>query len=678
MFSFPSGFTPLHAINLRACGLPLVTLLSLCSANASASAVIEIENLDMPKISADGKFIAGRAGQGFVRWSEDSGATTVTPKVQDYINHRYYLTNDISGDGSVVVGDTWGAVRAANGAPIYYRHAYIWTADGATRVYDVPEMKDDLYSSASANAVSVDGNVVVGWAEGLINGTSREETHAFRWTAAEGSVSIGEGSAADVSSTGEVIVGTRYLNTANSQAFRWTIDEGMVDLGTLLNHQTSYASAVSADGNVIVGASDDGENEEAFRWTNDLGMIGLGTLDGATDSRANALTTDGSVIVGQSGNEAFYWSQSNGLQSLASILEGAGLDLGSWSLETASDISADGAIIVGTGSMGDRNSVTYRADLLLAAFINNHDFQQGIDDLRHSQSLLTQSARAIARLSLPQAPRLDAQESWSLSPLISYAPDNNLVLGGIVSNWASDAYQVNLAVGLGKTEEDAWNGGTISMDGYWVALGSAVDISKAANLNTEGIELSASISQGFFEEDLERRYLNGANYETSSGSADADAQTATLRLGWRIQQQSNVHATPYIQLLHSSNTIEAYDETGGVYSGSVEQQQSSNVERSLGVLIDWKLREDIILSAGAALYDLKNHLGDQVVIDIERLGTRTSTGSNYDERWEEINLGLSWKLTERLQLVSSANLSNGSNYPEKWSISAALNYALAH
>ncbi len=676
MISLAACRMSLRKINLCPCGLPLLVFLYFNPFNVSATELIEIEGLRMPKISANGTVIAGENDGGFVRWSAESGVTAATPKGDDYFFHRYYLTNDVSGDGSVLVGDLAGITRTSIGAPIHYRYAYIWTEDETTTIYNIPEMNDDLYSDVSANAVSTDGNVVVGYAMGQINGTDREETHAFKWTAAEGAISIGEGSAADVSSTGEVIVGTRYLNTSNSQAFRWTNDEGMVDLGTLANDQTSFASAVSADGNVIVGASHDGENDEAFRWTSDLGMTGLGALESTTNSRANALTADGSVVVGQSGSQAFYWSQSSGLQSLTSILEGAGLDLGSWSLETANDISGDGTIIVGEGSMGDRTSLTYRADMLLAAFINNDDFQQGINDLQHSQSLLTQTSRSIARLNLPEVSRVDSGKNWSLSPLITHSPDSDLTLVGISSIWTSDAYQVNTAIGLGKAKDDVWNGGTIRMDGYWLALGTAIDLSKAASLSTDGIELSASISQGFFEEDLERRYLNGASYDTSHGSTNSDSQTASLRLGWRIQQQQSVHATPYIQLLHSSNTIDAFNETGGVYNGRVKKQQSSNLESSLGVLIDWKLREDITLTARAALFSLKDLSGDDVVIDIERLGSRTSAGLNYDKNWEEFSLKFSWDFTERLTLVSSTNLTNGSNYPESWSISAALNYSL--
>jgi uncharacterized membrane protein len=91
-------------------------------------------------------------------------------------------------------------------------------------------------------------------------------------------------------------------------------------------------------------------------------MIGLGDLaGGAFGSTALAVSADGSVVVG-SGNtvnginvgEAFYWTESGGMQSLKDMLVNLGADLTAWdgkawTLTAATGISADGKTIVGYG-----------------------------------------------------------------------------------------------------------------------------------------------------------------------------------------------------------------------------------------------------------------------------------------------------------------------------------------
>ena len=77
-----------------------------------------------------------------------------------------------------------------------------------------------------------------------------------------------------------------------SEAFRWTRETGMVGLGTLNNGLGSSASAVSGDGNVVVGDSLDGALagavRRAFRWTQQTGMVSLGL---APDMSSSTPTT---------------------------------------------------------------------------------------------------------------------------------------------------------------------------------------------------------------------------------------------------------------------------------------------------------------------------------------------------------------------------------------------------
>jgi probable HAF family extracellular repeat protein len=184
-------------------------------------------------------------------------------------------------------------------------------------------------------------------------------------------------SAEDVSADGSVVVGIgqREEGVRNWVAYRWTEVTGMVALGSLPGGDfecQSFATAVSADGSVVVGfASSDNSpyrfDGEAFRWTESTGMVALGDLPGGEfQSAAYGVSADGSVIVGQGfsdagGHEAFIWNAVDGMQSLQDVLSDAGIDMTGWQLYSALDVSADGTAIVGRGHDPDGNLVPWRA-----------------------------------------------------------------------------------------------------------------------------------------------------------------------------------------------------------------------------------------------------------------------------------------------------------------------------
>jgi probable HAF family extracellular repeat protein len=97
-------------------------------------------------------------------------------------------------------------------------------------------------------------------------------------------------------------------------------------------------------------------------------MVGLGDLDGGDFySVARGVSANGSVVVGDStsasGTEAFRWTSEDGMQSVASILTAAGVDLTGWTLSIAYGVSADGYTIVGSGTNPDGNTEAWIATL---------------------------------------------------------------------------------------------------------------------------------------------------------------------------------------------------------------------------------------------------------------------------------------------------------------------------
>jgi len=294
-------------------------------------------------VSAHGEVVVGVGNQFAVlpnvligqpfRWTQDGGAQMLSPG--DFVGSA----NGVSADGEVVVGinDT------AN-------EAFRWREGVMTGLGQYTE----------AYGVSGDGAVVVGLA--VVFNVDSVSTEAFRWTddvfTGLGFLPGGVGSAAKgASADGAVVVG-ESTNGVGSEAFRWT-GGVMTGLGFLPGAGSySTANGVSANGAVVVGEASNGVGTEAFRWTGGV-MTGLGFLPGGDISVAKGVSADGAVVVGQSNslvggfasNEAFVWTQANGMERLEDVLAATGATgLTGWKLVSASAVSADGQWVVGAGT----------------------------------------------------------------------------------------------------------------------------------------------------------------------------------------------------------------------------------------------------------------------------------------------------------------------------------------
>jgi len=283
---------------------------------------------------------------------------------RDYDNIR---ANEVSADGSVVVGSIERGYYIKNETV-----AFRWTqADGINIIARGNSGSPYRPPFSSAYRVSDDGSVVIGtsWNEGYRYGTGYSSS--FQWTQNLGlTENFPVAYPNDMSANGSVFVesvpGQNYYDPFPRppfppydpyKAYRWTQETGRVPLGNLGNNSSdTLASAVSADGSVIVGFSGNANGyEEAFRWTQETGMMDLGSLDpNVASSTAKDVSADGSIVVGYSRNangsqEAFRWTQETGMVSLKETLIGAGLDVSGWTLDEATGISADGFTIVGNG-----------------------------------------------------------------------------------------------------------------------------------------------------------------------------------------------------------------------------------------------------------------------------------------------------------------------------------------
>ena len=254
---------------------------------------------------------------------------------------------DVSADGSVVTGGL-------------LLESIVWNSATGSRqeIPLIPTFNPDGYFSSEARGISADGSVVVGTVQPVFT-DGLDAAEAFRWTAATKTTSLGTKvggremytRASGVSADGSVVVGSSWGRGVNGHwdfaAFRWTADSGMIPLSGI-----HFASAMSDDGTTVVGAwseapgSQTAHRSEAVRWSADKGAIRLGTLPGDNISGATDVSADGSVVVGTSYK---YWDNDRGFEysdpHLFRWTEAGGMaDLGRIAPVA---MSADGSVIVG-------------------------------------------------------------------------------------------------------------------------------------------------------------------------------------------------------------------------------------------------------------------------------------------------------------------------------------------
>jgi probable HAF family extracellular repeat protein len=339
----------------------LAVLMSVSATSAAAAAARLTPLGDLPGgtfssyaygVSGDGSVVVGSSSYSVLgytqafRWTSDGGMVGLgdLPGAALWSN-----AFGVSADGSVIVG--WGA--SASGF-----EAFRWTSEGGMVGLGYWPGESGVDPRSVANGVSGDGSIVVGESQF----DYRYSNEAFRWTSGGGMGGLGsvpppffERVAAGVSRDGSVVVGYVYGFDAagldNYEAFRWTSDGGMVLFDGHPYGGSSGAYGVNADGSVIVGWGASASGREAFRWTNDGGMVGLGILPGHVSSDARGVSGDGSVVVGISG-DAFRWTSDGGMERLWDVLVAHGVDPAAdgWTSLYASGISADGNTIVGNGT----------------------------------------------------------------------------------------------------------------------------------------------------------------------------------------------------------------------------------------------------------------------------------------------------------------------------------------
>lgn len=224
-----------------------------------------------------------------------------------------------------------------------------WTR--STGAVVIPGLPSDGYPFRPED-ISASGKVIVGRGAGVFEPV---RPTAYRWTSESGAQPLTHNIRDAIFSVRTRVSGdgSTVSGFGASYAFRWTQETGTVFIGGKVDEPVTpdnpifFANALSWDGSVIAGMNTLSPFElgEASLWTEQTGLVGLGFLfnNGAENSTATGITGDGRIVVGtgitDGYSEAFRWTEGGGMVGLGVVNGGA--------RSFANGISADGGRIFG-------------------------------------------------------------------------------------------------------------------------------------------------------------------------------------------------------------------------------------------------------------------------------------------------------------------------------------------
>ncbi|MBP6748220.1 MAG: autotransporter domain-containing protein [Xanthomonadaceae bacterium] len=522
-------------------------------------------------ISGNGRVVVGESNLSAMVWRDGSSTPTALAMPAQTIVSAAYAA---SADGSVIVGSY--SLPQSNPSrfgpnPIAYR----WTQ--ATGVVGIAPAAT---TSSTATGVSRDGSVVVGSA--FV--TALNALAPFRWTQTGGSVLLGlmPGSnmsvATGVSGDGSIVVGWGSFGLQGvSQAYRWTESLGFVGLGLPTGATAARAQAISDDGGTIVG----GVDGRAARWRPANGWVLLDLLPGHTQSTANAVSADGSVVVGGSYNatesRAVRWTGTQA-QTIEQWLAASGytqtIGVG---LVAATGVSADGSVVVGY-SEDNRGWLARSGSGIL---VDVDAFNAGLSE---SAAGLALGVRDQTRFALRDAQSHAIDYGDAARPCAWLSTRAGDLHGGqrvaqTQVGACANVGDAHIAFGVGgtRTRQDGLLGGRTDLDGRFANASVSFPIASSLRGNV-------SVSRGWFDGALRRRYVNGSAIDMSQARPDARTSAVDARVDWRIATNAeSLTWTPYLAYTWMRTDVDPYTETGGGFPAAYDRLTDDTQHARLGV-----------------------------------------------------------------------------------------------
>ncbi len=337
-------------------------------------------------ISADGSTIVGESISGVSQPGTEAWRRVGTGPMSPLgtLNTNFYASSvfGVSGNGRYAAGQS---LQVDGGINLYNVGVRC-----DTQALPQPQWKSlgalpGAVNNSTAFAVSADGLRLAGVAKSIVSGNETDQ--AFRYVVSSNSPFTGTmtglgflpgtttSQASGISANGNIVVGAS-LNpfTGATHAFKWASPGPMQSLPDPPGMTgLSIASGISGDGSTIVGGYAAGAwGQRAVRWTGAYGGELLPELPGAPavpNSGARSASADGRIIVGYATSndpaadgEAVVWTY-RGAVAVKAALASAGIDTAGWSLFWANAVSADGRIVVGYGLDPQGRTQAWRAVL---------------------------------------------------------------------------------------------------------------------------------------------------------------------------------------------------------------------------------------------------------------------------------------------------------------------------
>ncbi len=614
---------------------------------------------DETAISANGQFLAITGGSEAFRRAAD-GSYLALGKLNGGGNATVRAINS---DGSVIVGQADDGVTGA------------WRAVRWTQATGFVSLGTLGGSESNAYGVSDDGTKVTGNST-LSNGQNR----AFLWTQGVGMQNLGilgtgsESYGLGISRDGSTVVGYFNDSTASGfyRAFRWTQATGMVRLGTLNNGDDSYAQAANRDGSVIVGYSADGSASgqyRAFRWTQPTGMSSLGVLAGGDYSKARAVSADGSVVVGDATTSTtqvgFRWTQATGMLSVEQWLRSYGVTVADGTTNSASGVSADGAIVVGKLQNGNvyiaRGPVTVPSSdggqtSTTAGLMNVPNYLQSLPSISGPLSVNADMAINGAHSS-PLFMLLDAGQSSLWFTGDGARAEARLFNGGLgtaeigFGHGLAGGWTVRLAGGGQYSRFDINNNGNTTFSGLYVAP----EISYSFNARFIG---TVTGYYNWSKADIRRAYLNANSNDTSFGMTSAQTFALRARLDWKdALMLAETRISPYISYTYINARADGYTENEGSFPARFNG--ISEISNSLRIGADalTPLTEKFTLLTRLEYGHRFEQVGAGVSGEILGLSAFSLDASPVQQDWVRLGLGVTYKLNhgDGMVMVNTSN-----------------------
>ncbi len=608
-------------------------------------------------LSADGKTVTGHyysatlgTTQSFI-WSKDTGYVTLNiPGQEVYAYH-------ISADGSAIAGEIWDSQTGAR--PFY------WSADSGLLVLD------GLGGTWGTRgiALSSDGTTLVGASYDLSNHQRAVIWNGGSAAALNIDTLYVNSSATHVSANGSVVAGRGLVGHGDDRAFRWTQAGGMVDIGTL-GGQSTHVKAMTRDGNILVGESDNGINTVAMRYiAASSTMSDLGSL-GGTYSSARAVNAGGSVIVGTAtdmneDDRAFRWTEETGMLTIEAWLAVNGVTPGDYVARYATHVSDDGNVVA--GETADHQTFYARVGNV-SGIITLEEFLPTVanvgaavvaPNVRHADTVMFGAQGQPMRNLL--APGQKAV--WGTVDIGHDSTDGasgGLAVGEFGFGYGvADGITARLSAGVVHSNLDLNLGGSVTTTGYYLSPEASIELADNIYLTVGGYVSGGSISST-------RGYLNGGTTEYSSGETSARTFGAKVRLDWvDALVVEDTSFTPYIGLSYANSTVDSYTETGGAFPVTYNDiTQQSTIVR-LGADMVHHLTDDFRVVAKAELAYQLEDTASPVSGTIIGANSFSLSGGSQNQFWVRGGIGAEYDVGGGTASLMLNVTSNGQD-PDVW------------